>query len=189
MKTNYLKSKHEAGLSFEDYLNHAKPSEKENWLKTYDSISLSDQQRQLLGSFSREMKVVVLSGSWCGDCSQQGPILQRIAETNPQKINLRWLERDDHMDLSDQLMINGGNRVPIVVFCAEDYEQVGWFGDRVLSRYRAMAAQNLGGACPLPGAPVPDDQIKGAISDWVQQFERVHLLLRLSGRLRQKHGD
>jgi len=27
------------------------------------------------------------------------------------------------------------------------------------------------------------------MQDWLDEVERVHLLLRLSGRLRQKHGD
>lgn len=104
-------------------------------------------------------------------------------------IDLRWLDRDEHMDLQEQVRINAGNRVPIVIFCAEDYELVGWYGDRTLTRYRAMAAKNLGGACPLPGAPVPQDELNATLKDWLGQFERAHLLLRLSGRLRQKHGD
>jgi hypothetical protein len=72
---------------------------------------------------------------------------------------------------------------------SEDFEFVSLLGDRTLSRYRAMAARSLGAACPLPGAPLPDDELAATLSEWVGEFERVQLLLRLSPRLRQKHGD
>jgi len=189
MDAAYLKSKHEAGLSYEQYVNSGTPEQKENWQKIYDQACLTDDQAGLLGSFTRRINVIGLSGIWCGDCVQQGPLFQRIAEGAPNAIDLRWLDRDEHIDLQEKLTINAGNRVPVLIFCAEDYEPVGWFGDRTLNRYRAIAAKQLGGACPLPGAPVPQDEVNATLQDWLDQFERVHLLLRLSGRLRQLHGD
>ncbi len=189
MKADYLKQKHEAGLTYADYLATGKDQQRQDWQAIYDQTPLSDAQSALLGSFTRKINVIVLSGIWCGDCVQQCPLIQRIAEGAPNAIDLRWLDRDEHMDLQEQVRINAGNRVPIAIFCAEDYEIVGWFGDRTLSRYRAMAAKNLGGACPMPGAPVPQDELHATLAGWLEQFERAHLLLRLSGRLRQKHGD
>ena len=62
-------------------------------------------------------------------------------------------------------------------------------GDRTLTRYRSMAARNLGASCEIPGATVPEDEYGETLQDWLNEFERVHLLLRLSARLRQKHGD
>jgi hypothetical protein len=47
----------------------------------------------------------------------------------------------------------------------------------------------LGPACPLPGAPLPDDELAATLQDWLNEFERIELLLRLSPRLRRKHGD
>jgi thiol-disulfide isomerase/thioredoxin len=185
----YLRTKHEAGQSWSDYLAGGKPQQREDWQRVYDAAELSEAQRSLVTSFGRQMKVIVLSGIWCGDCAQQVPLIQRIAEANPAAIDLRYLDRDAHMDLQQQVSINAGHRVPVVVFCAEDYELVGWYGDRTLSRYRAMAARQLGGACPLPGAPVPRDERDACLADWLAEFERAHLLLRLSARLRQKHGD
>jgi hypothetical protein len=79
--------------------------------------------------------------------------------------------------------------VPVALFLAEDCELVAVFGDRTLARYRALAARQLGPTCPLPGAPVSDDELAATLQDWLNEFERVQLLLRLSGRLRQKHDD
>ena len=187
MKASYLESKFDAAAGYDDYLA-TDPGKAANWTKIYEQSSLTDAQRRLVEGFTREVRMLCLSGIWCGDCVQQGPLLARIAEANP-CLDLRWLDRDEHKDLSEQLKINAGLRVPVVIFMAEDCEPVSIYGDRTLSRYRAMAAKQLGGACPLPGAPVPDDELNATLRDWLDEVERVHLLLRLSSRLREKHGD
>ncbi len=187
MNATYLQTKFEAGLNYSDYL--ATDAEKaEKWTTIYDQIGLTSDQRALIESFGRDMKVLCSSGIWCGDCVQQGPLIQRIAEASS-RIELRWVDRDEHADLAEQIMINSGLRVPVLVFMAEDFEQVSIHGDRTLTRYRAMAARQLGPSCPMPGAPVADEELQATLQEWLDEFERVHLLLRLSGRLRQKYGD
>ena len=47
----------------------------------------------------------------------------------------------------------------------------------------------MGAACQLPGAEVAGDELAATLQDWLDEFERVQLLLRGSPRLRQKHGD
>lgn len=185
----YLQQKHAAARNWQDYLAAGTPDQQANWKKIYDQVTLTDAQQQLIGSFVRQMNVIVLSGIWCGDCAQQCPILEKVAQASAGKINLRWADRDEHMDLQDQLVINGGKRVPVAIFAAEDYALAGWFGDRTLSRYRAIAKRQLGASCQLPGAPVADDELAQCTQDWVDQFERIHLMLRLSTRLRQKYND
>jgi len=185
----YLQAKHQAGLAYADYVATGKPAQTEGWQVIYDQVQLAADQQQLLGSFTRQINVVVVSGIWCGDCVRQGPIIQKIAEASNGKVNLKWVDRDEHMDLQKKVSVNAGHRVPIVIFAAEDFELVGWSGDKLLSRYRIAAAQALGANCPLPGAPVPQEDLDAEVQDWVNEFERVHLLLRLSGRLRKKHND
>ena len=187
MNATYLKSKHDAGLDYESYLA-TDPDKGDNWRTIGAQVTLSDSQRALIEGFVREMKVLVVSGIWCGDCVQQGPLLQRIAEANP-VIDQKWIDRDEHADLAEQIKINQGLRVPVAIFMAEDYEPVSIMGDRTLTRYRAIAAKQLGASCPLPGAPVPTEELEATMQDWLDEFERVQLLLRLSGRLREKHVD
>ena len=189
MDTAFLQSKHNAGRSYSDYVNAGTPNQQANWRRIYDSVGLTHAQHALVQGFKRHMKIIVLSGRWCGDCVQQGPLLERIAQVNRDAIDLRWLENADHLDLQKHVRINAGDRVPVIIFCAEDYQLVGWYGDRTLCRYRTLAAQSLGGACPLPGAAVPQDELDASLQCWLDEFERTQLLLRLSTRLRQKHGD
>ncbi len=187
MNATYLRKKFDAGLTWDQYL--ATDTERAgNWLQIYEQVNLTPDQLSLVGGFSRDLKMLCVSGIWCGDCVQQGPLLQRIAEGSP-TIDLRWLDRDEHADLAEQIKINDGLRVPVVIFMAEDFEPVSFYGDRTLTRYRAIAARQFGASCPLPGAPVPDDELQGTLQDWLDEVERVHLLLRTSGRLRKMHGD
>lgn len=187
--TQFLEGEFSAALSYGDYVASGKEHEREAFAKVYDQAQLMGAQRELLGSFTREMRVIVLSGMWCGDCVAQVPLIARIAEANPEKVLVRYADRDEHAELSAAFKINEGNRVPTAVFMAEDYAFVHALGDRTLSRYRAVASRQLGASCEIPGAAIPGDEVAACLQDWVDEFERVQLLLRLSPRLRQKHGD
>lgn len=184
-----LARKFALATQYAEYVRTGKPAHQEAWAKVHQSVALTPPQRALLGAFTRRMHILVSSGTWCGDCSAQCPMLARIEEANPERIAVRFVDRDAHADLAERVMINAGLRVPTVIFCAEDFEFVGLVGDRTLTRYRAVAARKLGAACPLPGAPIPAEELAATVQDWVDEFERVHLLLRLSARLREKHGD
>jgi len=185
----YLQAKFEGGKPWASYLATGTPDQQKGWVGIYDQLALSESQSSLVGGIEREIHVLLVSGIWCGDCIRQGPMIQRIAEANRDKIKVSYLDRDEHRDLQDQLTINAGARVPVAVFASEDFELVQIFGDKPLSRYRILANQQLGAHCPLPGAPVPQDELDSELQDWIDIFERVSLLLRLSGRLREKHGD
>jgi len=188
LTADFLRKKFDAAAPYGAYVETGDDKQQAAWKDVYEQAALTDAQRSLVGAFVRDMKVLVSSGIWCGDCVQQCPLMQRIAEASD-RIDLRLLDRDEHKDLAEQIKVCGGLRVPVVVFMAEDFEPVSVFGDRTLSRYRALAAKNLGASCPVPGAPIDRDEMAATLQDWVDEFERVHLVLRLSTRLREKHGD
>ena len=188
MDAKFLKAIFDGGMDYQTYVATGTEQQQADWRGIYEQIDLDGGQRELLADFRRDMKVIVMSGIWCGDCVQQVPLIERIVAGSA-RIEARYVDRDEVGALRDRVMINAGTRVPVVVFLAEDDELVGWYGDRTLCRYRRLAAQQLGGACPLPGAAVPDKELAESLQCWLNEFERVQLLLRLSGRLRQKHGD
>jgi hypothetical protein len=189
MDAMFLKQEFEAGLTYEPYVATGNDSQQQRWRAVYDAASLTDAQRRLASSFTRRMNLLIVSGVWCGDCIEQVPLIQRIAQANPDNIAVRIVDRDQHADLSSQIKLNGGGRVPVVLFLAEDFELCGWFGDRTLSRYRALAAKNIGPACSLGAVVPPAEQVAATLADWLDEIERVQLMLRLSPRLRQKYGD
>jgi len=185
----FLETEFNRALTYDAYTATGKPNQQEAFANVYEQATLTNAQRELLSSFVREMRVIVLSGMWCGDCVAQVPLIARIAEANPGKINVRYADRDEHAELSAKVKINEGARVPTALFMAEDHAFIHMLGDRTLSRYRAVAAKQLGASCEIPGAGVPDNEVAECLQDWINEFERVELLLRLSPRLRQKHND
>jgi hypothetical protein len=185
----FLAEKFNAALPYEQYVRTGTAEQQRRWRQVYESARLTLAQSALVAGFTRDMKVLVVSGVWCGDCVEQCPLLQRCAEANPARVGLRLLDRDEHRDLSGRLRINGGDRVPVALFLAEDFEPCAVYGDRTLSRYRALAARQLGPACPTGIVPPGPGELGATLQDWLDELERVQLMLRLSARLRQKHGD
>ena len=175
-------------LPYADFLaKHATPDQRDRWAALNATISLTPEQRQLLGRFVRRMPVLVLAGAWCGDCVNQCPIFAHFQAAAP-SLDVRFLDRDALPDIAAHLKVCGGQRVPVVAFFSEDFTPVLFYGDRTLSAYRAAAAQ-ADSSCPTGAVPPPAEARAAVVADWLEQFERVHHILRLSARLRQKHGD
>jgi thiol-disulfide isomerase/thioredoxin len=176
-------------LGYGDFLRrHATPEQQARWQAVYDRVVLTPDQRELVTGFVREMHVLCVAGAWCGDCVNQCPILARIGEQTP-RIQVRFVDRDAHPAAQDALMMNAGRRVPAVVFLSEDDEECGRYGDRTLASYRQMAADRLGPACPTGIIPPGPALVSEVTAEWIGQFERIQLMLRLSKRLREKYGD
>ena len=113
--------------------------------------------------------------------------MARVAEANPDKIHLRFILRcEEHADLIVKAPINGGFRVPVTWFAADDFELVSVFGDRTLSRYRSIARKQLPPQEANVIAPPPADPVREVLREVLDMFERVQLLLRLSPRLQKR---
>ena len=184
-----LYEKFQQGLSYTDFLTrHGTDAHRERWAKLHAQVVLTAAQRQLLASFTRRMPVLCLAGAWCGDCVNQCPVFDHFAQAAP-AIAPRFLDRDEHRDVQNALRINGGDRVPVVVFFSEDGEEVARYGERTLSKYRQMMRDMAGASCPTGIAVANDPLLVQVTQDWLDEFERVQWLLRLSPRLRQLHND
>lgn len=187
--SEFLHQRFETGHEFADFVALGEPDGHHmQWHQRYEQLPLSPEQMAVVDSFERDMHIISLTGTWCGDCALQGAALQRIADASP-RVNLRFLLRDPHADLMVQVPINQGYRVPVTFFCAEDFELVSRFGDRSLSRYRSIATKQLGPNCPPLGSPLPEDPVRTVLQEMLNEVERVQLVLRTSTRLREKHGD
>lgn len=179
----------EAALSYHAFLEtYGTEVHRQRWHGVYDRVVLTPQQQKLLSGFVRQMNILVLAGTWCGDCVNQVPILRRIEEATD-RVQIRFLDRDAYPDVRDALSINGGARVPAVVFLSEDFQECARYGDRVLAFYRQIAQDSLGPACPTGIAPPGDQLLEQATGEWLAEFERIQLMLRLSSRLRERYGD
>ena len=176
-------------LPYTQFLDRfATSAQQTRWDAMHRRFSLTPEQRLLLGGFVRHMPVLCLAGAWCGDCINQCPVFDHFSQASAQ-VDLRFLDRDTRPDVRDALAINGGHRVPVVVFLSEDGFGVSRYGERTLSIYRQLAAAQLGATCPTGLVPPTADAIETTMAEWLAEFERAQLILRLSPRLRHKHGD
>ena len=189
VKASYLSDQFNLGLPYDRYVQAGTDEQQRRWRQVYEAARLTDSQKQLLSGFVRNMKILIFSGIWCGDCIEQCPLIYRIAEAHPAKIDLRFVERPREGELIPELRINGGNRVPVVIFLSEDNEWCATAGDRTINRYRASAIRKLGPLCPTGIVPPDKEELSATLNDWMNEVERVQLMLRLTPRLRQKHQD
>lgn len=187
--TSPLFEKYRHGLPLADFLaRYADAGQKARWKQVHEQVQLTDSQRELLRSFRRSMPVLCLAGAWCGDCINQCPIYEHFAAV-ASGIAVRYLDRDEHADVQQTLQINAGNRVPVLVFFSEDGFEVARYGERTLSKYRQMMRDQVGESCPIGFARPGDPLLAQVTQDWLNEFERVQYILRLSPRLRRLHGD
>jgi Thioredoxin len=184
-----LYEKYKLGLTYTDFLKrHGTDVHQARWKQVHEQVTLTDTQKALLKSFKRTMPALCLAGAWCGDCVNQCPIFEHFAAVTP-TIQIRYLDRDEHADVQQTLQVCGGNRVPVVVFFSEDGFEAARCGDRTLSKYRMMMQDQAGPGCPT-GITIGKDPLLTAVTqDWLNEFERVQWMLRLSSRLRKLHND
>ena len=179
----------DAALPYASFLDkYATPTQRTRWDAMHGRIELTGEQAALLGGFVRRMPVLVMAGAWCGDCVNQCPMFAHFAAAGP-AIDLRFIDRDAREDVREALSVNGGARVPVAAFLSEDFAVVARYGERTLSAYRRLAADQLGAACPTGLVAPTDEATSGVMAEWLGEFERAQLVLRLSPRLRERHND
>ncbi len=189
MNADILRQTFDQGMHYDEFVASGDPMHQPQWHQRFEQLGLDEAQRELISGFQRTTNVLCLTGTWCGDCALQGAALQRIAEAAEGRINLRFVLRGDRFaELVVANQINQGYRVPVTWFMAEDFQPCSRIGDRSLSRYRSMARKALGDASPVLADP-PADPVRAVLQEMIDEFERVELMLRLSPRLRELHGD
>ncbi len=179
----------DASLPYAEFLDrHASPTQRARWDAMHGRIRLEADQSSLLGSFVRRMPVLVMVGAWCGDCINQCTIFDHFDRAST-AIEVRFLDRDARPDVAETLAINGGRRVPAVLFLNEEFQEVARYGERTLSAYRRLAAEQLGPACPTGLVPPSEEATRAVLTEWLDEFERAQLILRLSPKFRAKYDD
>ena len=146
MNVTYLAEKFDKALPYRAYV-HTGSAEQQR-LETGGESPIFPAQKQLVAGFQRNMRVLIVSGIWCGDCVQQCPLLHRIAEANSSRIDLRLLDRDQNRDLAEQIHINAGERMPVALFLAEGYELLRRLRRAIVDPISRVARAQLGAVMP-----------------------------------------
>lgn len=186
-RSAFWKDAFERAAEYEAYLAASPADKAARWHQQMARLpALTPQDRQRLTGHGCRVNVLLVSGVWCGDCVRQGPIIKQLADAAGPDVVLRAIDRDVDPELRDEVRILGAMRVPVAVFLTSQFLEVGRFGDRMLSTYRRKAATELGAVCPLPSAATPADQLIVERGEWLDIFERMLLMVRLSPITRER---
>jgi hypothetical protein len=93
------------------------------------TISISEELAQKLSNMTCPVRWALLTEAWCGDAAQNVPILAKMAELAP-SIELRLLLRDEHLDIMDSFLTNGGRAIPKLIIMDADMNVIGTWGPR-----------------------------------------------------------
>ncbi len=135
MKTAFLTSEADrttdwdAAISFDAFL----PTAEKNvdlWTRTYERAQVSADLLERASALPGRWRLLALSADWCGDASNTIPVVAKFAAAAP-NIELRLLERDEHLELMDEHLTNGKSRsIPVVIVLDENGVEHGWWGPR-----------------------------------------------------------
>ncbi|WP_054709810.1 thioredoxin family protein [Bacillus sp. JCM 19041] len=117
------------GVTAQDYIE-AMEENKEILLSIYHNYQVSvDAHKRLLPLADKGIKAIVLTADWCGDAMVNVPIFQRLAQNV--LMDVRFLIRDENLELMDQYLTNGRARsIPVIVFFDREGNELGKWGPR-----------------------------------------------------------
>lgn len=119
----------EAGITYEAFL----PTAQQNvglWEGVYKRAAVPEEILTRVAALNSSWKLLVLSADWCGDASNIIPVVQKLADEAP-NVELRLLDRDDHLDLMDEHLTGVTARaIPVVIVLDENGIERAWWGPR-----------------------------------------------------------
>ncbi len=90
------------------------------WDKT---IKLTDEVESRIASVNSKITFLVLTESWCGDAAPSLPVMNKIAELNP-NIQFKIILRDENLDLMDQFLTKGSRSIPKLIVLDEEQDEI-----------------------------------------------------------------
>lgn len=88
--------------------------------------------------------ILTITEAWCGDASQIVPAVHNLVKEN-ENIDMRVVLRDEHEELMDNFLTNGGKAIPIFIFVSKATgELLGYWGARpneaqdIVEEYKKM---------------------------------------------------
>ncbi len=90
------------------------------WDKT---LKLSNEVQEQIARMEAKLLFLVLTESWCGDASPSLPVMNKIAELNP-NIEFKIILRDENPELMDTFLTNGARSIPKLIILDKTKNQI-----------------------------------------------------------------
>ncbi|MEQ8242200.1 thioredoxin family protein [Fulvivirga sp.] len=99
-------------------------------MNKWDKITKLNQELiQVVEKIDTPQKWLMLTEAWCGDAAQNLPAIQKIADLND-KIEVRYLLRDENLDIMDAYLTDGGRSIPKLIILDDEYNEFANWGPR-----------------------------------------------------------
>lgn len=99
-------------------------------MRRLDKTAVINQEAaERIHQISTPLTWLVITEGWCGDASQIVPVLAKMAALNSM-IRFRLILRDEHTELMDSFLTNGGRAIPVLICIDEDGSVLSWWGPR-----------------------------------------------------------
>lgn len=157
----------EKGMTYVQYVEAMKVN-REELTRVYEQVEFSAEDLAAWKDVAqRGWRGIVLTADWCGDAALNVPIVQKIAEQSD--VELRYLIRDENLELMDQYLTNGTARaIPIFIFINEAGEKTAVWGPRSPEVQELITS--LRSQLPAPDAPDFEEKQKNVYRDFKQQI-------------------
>ena len=94
------------------------------------TLTIEPYVSEKLGGITKKIIWLVITEGWCGDASQILPVLQKLIQSNS-NFEMKVVLRDEHEDLMNNFLTNGGKAIPKVLFIdAETHKVLKEWGPR-----------------------------------------------------------
>ena len=120
---------HAAAVPLAEYIAGARKN-KAFWEAVYRGARVEDVAAARAAALPGPRHLLVISEDWCGDAVNSVPVLARLAELVPGRLDLRVLARDAHPALMDAHLTNGTRAIPIVLALDGAFGVLGAWGPR-----------------------------------------------------------
>ncbi|TAE05819.1 MAG: thioredoxin family protein [Bacteroidetes bacterium] len=141
-------------------------------MSRWDKTGVVNADMQTLLPTLPAQKWLVLTEGWCGDAAQNVPMLVKFAELNPQ-IEIRFLLRDEHLDLMDLYLTNGGRSIPRLIAFEQPATEASAWHEFFVWGPRPEVAQDL--VMRMKAEKVPFAELAEKLHKWYSDDQHKHL--------------
>jgi hypothetical protein len=113
----------------EDYINYTKMNV-QRMERLDKTIEVLPEVAKIFSGLNKPLIWLVITEAWCGDAAQICPVIAKLA-TLSSIIELKFILRDEHPEIMNQYLTNGGKSIPILVCLdAATLKPLGHWGPR-----------------------------------------------------------
>jgi hypothetical protein len=94
-----------------------------------ETAQLIPEMADFLSKMTKPTTWLTITEGWCGDASQVVPVFQKIADSQP-LITHCILYRDEHLDIMDAFLTDGGRSIPKLIVLDEEGNVLTTWGPR-----------------------------------------------------------